>query len=506
MLKNKSQILTFSLIFLFVLGILSSFGLPPYNFYYINFITFPSLFLIILNNNLKFNFFAGWFFGTGYFISNLYWLTNSLTFEDIFKPLIPLVFILLPLLLGLFFALSTLIFSLFKPKKNFSSILLFAIVLSFIDFLRGNIIISFPWNMIVYSLSDNYKSIQILSVIGTYSLNLIVLTIFLLPSIFFLKTSLSKKLIITVATIIFCSLNYLYGSLAIKNFKEYTIYKLDSKIKIVSPNISLERYFAGENPETLINEISKISEPEDSVNTIFVFPEGILNFYLQDLSNFKHNFNKYFSDKHSIIIGINSIDDNNIYNSMIAIDNNLNLIEKYDKNKLVPFGEYLPFEFLLKKIGLKKITQGYQSFNKSSKRDLFELNDLKFLPLICYEIIDTGKLNSDKYNFNFILNISEDGWFGDSIGIHQHFAHAKFRAIEEGKYVIRSANNGISAIIEPTGNYFDKIKSTEKGFIELKEYRNAKKTPFSSFGNKIFFYLMIIYISFFLFLTKFKRG
>ena len=212
MLKNKSQILTFSLIFLFVLGILSSFGLPPYNFYYINFITFPSLFLIILNNNLKFNFFAGWFFGTGYFISNLYWLTNSLTFEDIFKPLIPLVFILLPLLLGLFFALSTLIFSLFKPKKNFSSILLFAIVLSFIDFLRGNIIISFPWNMIVYSLSDNYKSIQILSVIGTYSLNLIVLTIFLLPSIFFLKTSLSKKLIITVATIIFCSLNYLLRS------------------------------------------------------------------------------------------------------------------------------------------------------------------------------------------------------------------------------------------------------------------------------------------------------
>ena len=115
-------------------------------------------------------------------------------------------------------------------------------------------------------------------------------------------------------------------------------------------------------------------------------------------------------------------------------------------------------------------------------------------------------MNPKNDNFDFILNISEDGWFGNSIGIHQHFAHSKFRATEEGKYVIRSTNNGITAIIEPTGNYLKKIESTEKGFIELKEYRNTKKTLFSSLGNKIFFYLILIYISFFLFLTKFKRG
>ena len=241
-------------------------------------------------------------------------------------------------------------------------------------------------------------------------------------------------------------------------------------------------------------------------NTLFIFPEGLLNIYLKDLGYYKNFFKENFSDKHKIIIGINSMKENNIYNSMVIVDNNTNLIKKYDKNKLVPFGEYLPFEVFLKKIGLKKITQGYQSFSESSEREIFNLNGIKFLPLICYEIIDTGKLNPNNDNFDFILNISEDGWFGNSIGIHQHFAHSKFRAIEEGKYVIRSTNNGTTAIIEPTGNYLSKIESTEKGFIELKEYRNAKKTLFSSLGNKIFFYLILIYISFFLFLTKFKRG
>ena len=506
MSKNKLLITICVLILSIILGILSSFSLPPYNFYYINFITFPALFLIILNNNFKVNFFIGWSFGFGYFISNLYWLTNSLTFEEIFKPLIPLVFILLPLILGLFYAVSTLLFSFLNSKKDFSSIILFAVILSVVDFLRGNILISFPWNMIVYSLSNNYESIQILSAIGVYSLNLIILTLFLIPSTIFLKTTFKKKFLISSLAITLCLFNYFYGSLKINNYNKNTINKLPSKIKIISPNISLERFFNGDTPESILKEISEISEPEAKINTIFIFPEGLLNFYLRDLNYYRNIFEEYFSEKHKIVIGINSIDKDNIYNSMIMIDNNTNLIKKYDKNKLVPFGEYLPFEVFLKKIGLKKITQGYQSFSKSSKRELFIVDDIKFLPLICYEIIDSGKLNPENFNFDFILNISEDGWFSNSIGLHQHLAHAKFRAIEEGKNVIRSTNNGITAIIEPTGNYLNKIESTDKGFIELKEYRNVKKTLFSYQGNKIFFYLMLIYISFFLFLTKFKRG
>ena len=94
-----------------------------------------------------------------------------------------------------------------------------------------------------------------------------------------------------------------------------------------------------------------------------------------------------------------------------------------------------------------------------------------------------------------MINISEDGWFGKSIGIDQHFYHSIFRSIEEGKNIIRSANNGISAYVDSKGQIIKKIESTQKGVIEIDSYKKGSKTIFSSFGNKIFFYFHIFYIT-----------
>ena len=123
------------------------------------------------------------------------------------------------------------------------------------------------------------------------------------------------------------------------------------------------------------------------------------------------------------------------------------------------------------------------------------MNNYNFIPLICYEIIYSGKINKNKKNYDFILNISEDGWFGNSIGPYQHYSHSIFRSIEEGKPVIRSSNNGISAFINSKGQAIDKILSTDEGFIELKSFKKSDKTIFSYQGNKIFFYFLSIYIS-----------
>ena len=117
-------------------------------------------------------------------------------------------------------------------------------------------------------------------------------------------------------------------------------------------------------------------------------------------------------------------------------------------------------ENLLKKVGLKSLTNNYQSYSKGQKREIIELNQnnfsIKFLPLICYEIIYSGKLYKND-EFDIIVNISEDGWFGKSIGPKQHFSHSIFRAIENGKYVLRSSNNGMAAIINPLGQIEKKI-------------------------------------------------
>ena len=121
------------------------------------------------------------------------------------------------------------------------------------------------------------------------------------------------------------------------------------------------------------------------------------------------------------------------------------------------------------------------------------------MPLICYKIKKKKKIKK-KNNFDIIINISEDGWFGNSIGPHQHFAHSIFRAVEEGRNIIRSTNNGISAFIGPKGNIITKIESTESGVLEIRNLKNSEETFFSKNGNNIFFYFLLFYITLIFFL------
>jgi apolipoprotein N-acyltransferase len=193
---------------------------------------------------------------------------------------------------------------------------------------------------------------------------------------------------------------------------------------------------------------------------------------------------------------------------MAIFNNKLDLIANYNKVNLVPFGEFIPFESILGLIGFKTVTNSYQSFSSGETR--IPLNaknskiDLNLLPLICYEIIYSGKLSRDN-NFDYIINISEDGWFGKSIGPKQHFSHSIFRSIESGKYIIRSANNGISAIINPIGIIEQEVEFGSTGYVELFETKLTKSTPFMLFGNKIFLILILIYIFFIFSFNKLKH-
>ena len=503
--KNKfknSLISNFALIFF--LGILSSFSLPPYNFFFLNFITFPLVYLIIkkYNNNKIKIFFLGWSFGFSYFISSLYWISYSLTFDDIFKPLIPFSIILLPLILGIFTALATFIMSYFKFKENFSSVLIFALILSLVDYLRGTILTGFPWNLISYSLVNLTEQIQIISFIGTYLFNLLAIIIFLSPLLVIFQSSRANKILSSLIIIFILSLNYFLGDYKISNSKK-EIKKLDTTIKILSPAIKLERYFQDESINNKINDLFNLMKSEDNRKTLYILPEGILTgIFLDELNYIIKNSSHSITEGHFIIMGINSRENGNIYNSLVVLDNKLNVLHKYNKNKLVPFGEFLPFERFLKKLGFKKITQGYSSFSTSNERQIIYLLDISLLPLICYEIIYSGKIVKDNNNYDAIVNISEDGWFGDSIGPHQHFSKSIFRAIEEGKNIFRSSNNGISAMINPNGIVMKKIESTSSGVITINNMQISSKTLFSKFGNKIFFYFLIFYISFIFFLKR----
>ena len=163
----------------------------------------------------------------------------------------------------------------------------------------------------------------------------------------------------------------------------------------------------------------------------------------------------------------------------------------------------MPLENLLTILGLKKITQGYGSFSKGQKTKNFKIGNLNILPLICYEIIFPSLIQKSDIESNMIINISEDAWFGNSIGPNQHFAKAIFRAVESNVYVIRSANKGISAFISNKGQVIKSLTPNEAGNIEMNvpvinnDYKNR--------NDLIFFLLLITYTSiFFIFKKKFN--
>ena len=238
---------------------------------------------------------------------------------------------------------------------------------------------------------------------------------------------------------------------------------------------------------------------------LLIFPEGISdNFEINDLRNSYDKTSSQLTAKSKIILGISYDDGEKIFNSLALLNNKFVLENKYSKNKLVPFGEFLPFEKFLSKFGLKKITYGYRSFSSSNERSIMNVGSISFLPLICYEIIFSGKLNLDKNDYDFILNISEDGWFGNSIGPIQHFSHSIFRSIEEGKDVLRVANNGVSAHISLNGKVKKMLDTTEKGSIEINSVSKVFPTYFSIYGNKIFFCLVFFYITLILLLKRIK--
>ena len=193
-MKKKIYIETFILI---LLGSFSSLSLPPFNYIIINFLTFSFFYILLIklfetSKNKKLFFIYGWLFGLGYFTSNLYWISISLTFDESFKFLIPLTIVLVPAFLALFYGLASFLFLILKPNKNLSSFFLFSLVFGTVEFIRGIILTGFPWNLIVYSFSNQIEILSIISIIGTYSLNLFCISLFASPSFFILSaTSLS---------------------------------------------------------------------------------------------------------------------------------------------------------------------------------------------------------------------------------------------------------------------------------------------------------------------------
>ena len=418
-----------------------------------------------------------------------------MTFDENFKILIPITLIFIPLFLSLFFGLTTLIIGPFL-SLNFSSILIFSGAFAFSDFVKAKVLTGFPWNLWAYSFSWAVEVIQILNLIGLFAFNLIIITLFTFPAVLFFKINSSKKIFSLIfAVLTFFSL-YIYGNYSINQNNIFIKSKKEKfNIKVVSPNFNLEYGLSTNEIENRLKKLVRYSEPNKNMKTLFIWPEGPLSGYsYEEVLQFKEIITNNFSANHFIALGINRLNKTKkqYYNSLIVIDNNFQILQQYNKQKLVPFGEFLPFAKLLNKLGLKKITEGHGSFLKGGKQKNIVIDNLNILPMICYEVIFTKLIQKAHINTNLVINISEDGWFGDTIGPHQHFAKVIYRAIEQNSFLIRSANKGISAIIDNKGKVIKKLDVNEAGNIELEVPMIQSK--YKNKNDLIFFVLLFTYL------------
>ena len=391
--------------------------------------------------------------------------------------------------LSFFSALTFYLIKRFSLKDNilFNSIMII-ILFSIFDWIKGNILWGFPWSPISVIWSSKSLTLAPFSYIGVWGYSLVTYSLVVGVYLLYKNIKLSVYFVLPFILILFLS-NFLPRKIisVVENFH----------IRLVQPNIKQTDKWDRTKTLTNLNALLNLSKHQYEKNVdLVVWPETAVLFDIMEESNTNLSLKNSFKNIENIILGgirkEKTIKDGKIYNSLFLIDNISNSISYHDKMKLVPFGEFIPFRNVLKSF---KILLGGIDFSSGEKLNFLELNNnVKVLPLICYEVIFPKITRLSKYNYDLIVNITNDAWFGSSRGPYQHLALAKIRTIMEGKYMFRVANTGISTIIDYNGNIVDKINLGKSGVIDKKLVLYKKNTMYNQFGEGIFYILILVLI------------
>ncbi len=472
------------------LGLLTSLLFPPYFFFPLGFIIFPSLCLLLDSNrksNSSLNIFNNFsFFGFGFFINYLFWVKNPFFVFEETKNFF-LVFLLLIILLSLILSLIFTIIS--NLGKKIPIFFLIPFMFTITEYIISIIFYGFPWFTFSLVISSNEYLLISLKSFGTLISSYLIIQIFCLPFIFITKVNLKKEMryfsfFIVLPIIILLILNV--------NFK-------DDNLKTKTIDLEIFQLNFKNNDKSLVPEKKLniiINNIQKSTADLLIFGENNLPYLLDNL-NLKI-LKDSLKENQVLIIGATRFEKNKYYNSLISITKSK--VNYFDKKILVPFGEFLPLRDSLN--FLERIV-GPNNFSSGNEQRLINLpNNISFIPVICYEIVFYWKLlNKLNYNSNFIINITNDFWFGKYIGPYQHFYLTKIRAAEFNKPIIRVSNNGISAVINNKGSI---IKNTELNNTEKFKYKLylQENINFVNLHLLLKIYFLIIFLLFTLYYLR----
>jgi len=469
-----------------VAGVVSSLAMAPFNAWPVLFLTFPVMVWLIDGagggrlHGLPAAAMAGWWFGLGYFVPGLYWIGYAFLVDaPTFAWLMPFAVLGLPAYLALFpafgFGLARLIWS-----KDGSRVIALAASLTASEWLRGHVLTGFPWNAFGYALTNPLALAQVASLIGLWGLTFLSVAIFASPAVLIDGNSRGRRpWVAPVVALLALVAMGIFG--AVRLGLQPTTTVANVKLRIMQPNLQQDVRFNYAAKAEVMRKYLTLSDRASGPQStgvrdasILIWPESAFPFFLTREADALAQIDDLLPKGTILITGSVRAPDlppgtriTRAYNSIYAIDHDGTVLSIYDKLHLVPFGEFLPFQDGMEKLGFVQLTKVQGGFIPGTGRRAMEIpNAPPALPLICYEAIFPDEVAARGERPGWIINLTNDGWFGISTGPYQHLQQARLRAIEQGLPVVRAANTGISAVIDPMGRIVARLGLGVEGVLD----------------------------------------
>lgn len=473
-----------------LLGIAATFALPPYYQIWILVLSFSGLAVLLSKAiSAKQALALGYWFGFGFFAVGLLWIVNALTLDiKSFWWLIPITLAASGAFFGIFVAVPA--FGSHFFRGIWAKVVAFAVLWGICEWIRSFLFTGFPWNLLGSTLAFDHRLLQPASIFGTYGLSVITVLVAMLPAAA-IKTSKKNVLIVVLCETILIA--------GIVGFGKYRTDLLDNsdlseiKIRIVQPSIPQSMKWNYNELEHNFSDYIEMSQAPgfETINAV-IWGETASTFPLAlDRAHFYEVLPAVPDDGFLITGSIDYYPDDDDrwlpVNAGMVLKHGKGIIDTYAKSHLVPFGEYIPLrKFIPAK--LRPITNVIADFRAGKGVRTIHTDKLPpFGILICYEIIFPHKVTNKKDRPQWLINLTNDGWYGESAGPYQHLATAQLRAAEEGLTIVRAANSGVSALISRSGEVLTSISLHKRGNLDFNLPKDLSVvTPYSKYGNLMF--------------------
>lgn len=480
---------------LFLLGSISVLGFAPHYQVWASTIGFSGLMWYLLHSDSrKKSFYIAYIFAFAHFAFGFSWIGNALLVDiGRFGWLYPITLLACGLFFGLFFALPALLLS--PRQTGWRKWLSFCCLTILFEWVRSFIFTGFPWNLLGYTLAFSDSLIQTAAFGGTYLLSLISLCFYSVWGLVLSGYTFKKFAITVVTSIIIFSAMYYGGQYRLQNAKQTST---DILIRIVQPSIPQTMKWNRAMMEANFDDYLSLSAKQTATKPdIIVWGETASPFLLDESFEHMQKVSDMLPPDAHLITGQISYHPKDgtfkPHNSMLVINSQGQVIDYYHKSHLVPFGEYIPLRQYLPSF-LRPIANTIGTFGQGDGPKLIKAKGLPdFGAIICYEAIFPHQIVDEQNRPNFLFNLTNDGWYGDSSGPYQHFVATKLRAVEEGITIIRAANNGISGQITAYGQEKGTLPLNFKGVSDtFLQSSLSEPTPYAKSGNKIFITFCLI--------------